>query len=169
MTLPALYEIAETYRHALENLGDLDLDDQTIKDTLEGLQGDLQIKGTNVAAFCLHLEAMSEAIREAEKKMEHRRKVISNRAENIRAYLKQCMETAGIQKIECPQFKLQIKKNPPKTVIDDESLIPAEFLKTLPPPPPVPDKKAIADFLKKQQFEKTDWAHQEQGTRLAIE
>lgn len=167
--LPALYEIAETYRQALETLGDMDLDDQTVNDTLEGLHGDLQAKGTNVAAFCLHLEAMSEAIKEAEKKMEHRRKVLSNRAENIRAYLKQCMETAGIQKIESPQFKLQIKKNPPKTVIDDESLLPAEFMKTPPPPPPIPDKKAIADFLKQQPNERTNWAHQEQGTRLSID
>ena len=167
--LPALYEIAETYRRALETLGDLDLPDEAVQNTLEGLQGDLQAKGTNVAAFCLHLEAMSEAIKEAEGKMAHRRKVIANRAENIRAYLKHCMETAGISKIESPQFKLSIKKNPPKTVIDDESLIPAEFMKTPPPPPPVPDKKAIADFLKKQPHEKTDWAHQEQGTRLSID
>jgi len=169
LNLPALYEIAETYRHALETLGDMELDDQTVRDTLEGLQGDLQVKGQNVAAFCLHLEAMSEAIRAAEQKMEHRRKVLSNRADNIRAYLKQCMETAGIQKIECPLFKLQIKKNPPKTVIDDEALIPAEFMKTPPPPPPVPDKKAIADFLKQQPNGRTDWAHQEQGTRISIE
>lgn len=168
MTLPALYEIAEVYRKALETLGDLDLDDQTIKDTLEGLQGDMQVKSQNVAAFCLHLESMSEAIHEAEKKMAHRRQVISNRAENIRAYLKTCMETAGISKIECPYFKMQIKKNPPKTMIDDTSKIPSEFMRTPPPPPPVPDKKAIADFLKQQPGERTEWAHQEQGTRLDI-
>ena len=168
MTLPALYEIAEVYRKALETLGDLDLDDQTIKDTLEGLQGDMQAKSQNVAAFCLHLESLSEAIREAEKKMAHRRQVISNRSENIRAYLKTCMETAGISKIECPYFKMQIKRNPPKTVIDDASKIPSEFMRIPPPPLPVPDKKAISDFLKQQPGEHTEWAHQEQGTRLDI-
>ena len=169
MTLPALFEIAETYRHALENLGDMDLPDDVVRDTLEGLQGDLQAKGTNVAAFVLHLEAVAEAIKEAETKMGHRRKVLENRANNTRAYLKTCMETAGIQKIECPWFKLSIKKNPPKTVIDDESLIPVEFMKIPPPPPAVPDKKAIAEFLKKQTNERTDWAHQEQGTRISID
>src|SRR3990167_8371102 len=100
MTLPALYEIAETYRKALETLGDMDLPEEVVKDTLEGLQGDLEAKGQNVASFCLHLEAMSEAIKIAEQKMAHRRKVLENRAENIRTYLKTCMETAGIQKHE---------------------------------------------------------------------
>lgn len=168
MTLPALYEIAETYRSAMEKLGDMDLDEQTIRDTLEGIEGDLQVKGQNVAAFCLHLESMANAIAEAEKKMAHRRKVISNRADNIRAYIKSCMETAGIQEIECPYFKMKIKKNPPKVVIDDEAGIPSEFMNTPPPPPPVPDKKAIAEFLKQQPDEKTEWAHREQGTRLDI-
>ena len=169
MALPALYEIAETYRHALETLGDLELDEQTVLDTLEGLQGDLQVKGQNVAAFCLHLEAMSGAIEYAEKKMERRRRILTNRAENIRAYLKHCMETAGIQKIECPNFKLQIKKNPPKTVIDDSATVPADFMRAVPPPPPVPDKQAIAEFLKQQPLQRTGWAHQEQTTRLSIE
>lgn len=169
MTLPALYEIAETYRHALETLGDLDLDEQTVSDTLEGLQGDLQVKGQNVAAFCLHLEAMAEAIKAAELKMFQRRVILSKRAENIRVYLKHCMDRAGIQKIECPFFKLQIKKNPPKTVIDDESAIPGEFMKIPPPPLPVPDKKSIAEFLKQQPQQCTAWAHQEQSTRLSIE
>ena len=169
MTLPALYEIAETYRHALETLGDLDLDEQTVSDTLEGLQGDLQVKGQNVAAFCLHLEAMAEAIKSAEKKIELRRQILTNRAENIRAYLKQCMERAGIQKMECPLFKLQIKKNPPRKVIDDESSVPGEFMKTPLPPPPLPDKKSIAEFLKQQPQQRTAWAHQEQSTRLSIE
>lgn len=165
----ALYEIAETYRKALETLGDLELPDQVVQDTLEGLQGDMQVKSQNVAAFCLHLESMAEAIREAEKKMAHRRQVIGNRAENIRAYLKNCMETAGISKIECPYFKMQIKKNPPKTVIDDETKVPITLLRTPTPPPPVPDKKAIAEFLKQQPNERTEWAHQEQGTRLDID
>lgn len=168
MGLPALYEIAETYRHALETLGDMDLPEEVVKNTLEGLQGDLQAKGTNVAAFCLHLEAMAEAIKAAEGKMAHRRKVLSNRADNIREYLKTCMETAGIQKIESPHFKLQIKKNPPKTVIDDEALIPTEFMRQAPPPPPAPDKKAIAEFLKLQAHSSSAWAHQEQSTRLDI-
>lgn len=163
MTLPALYEIAETYRNALETLGDLELPDQVIQDTLEGLQGDLQAKGTNVAAFYLHLESMSKAIKEAEDRMAHRRKVLENRANNIMEYLKRCMETAGISKIECPYFKLQIKKNPPKIILD--GYVPTEFMRTPTPPPPQPDKKAIAELLK----EKTvDWAHQEQSTRLDI-
>ncbi len=37
MALPSLYEISATYRQDLEKLGDLDLDDQTITDTLAGL------------------------------------------------------------------------------------------------------------------------------------
>jgi hypothetical protein len=166
MSLPTLYELSAEYRQALEKLGELDLDDQTITDTLSSLQGDLQTKSQNVAALCLHIEALADAIKQAEAKMAHRRKVLENRSDNIREYIKRCMEGAGITKIECPQFKLQIKKNPPKTVIDDDSAVPPEFLKIPELPPPMPDKKAIAEYLK--DHEKTEWAHLERTTRLDI-
>lgn len=53
--MTALYEIAADYRADLAALADLDLDPQTVADTLEGMQGDLQAKLRAVIAYGLGL------------------------------------------------------------------------------------------------------------------
>lgn len=143
-----LYEIAETYRDAAQALENTDLDPQTVADTLEGLSGDLQLKSTNVAMVVRNLEATVEAIDAAIKQMQHRRQVIQNRADNIREYLKSCMETAGITKIECPYFRLVIRDNPESVAIDAVADLPPEYFRIPDPPPPEPDKKKIKEALR---------------------
>lgn len=145
---PTLYELAGEYHQAAVALSDMDLDEQTIKDTLEGLSGDLEKKATNVAFFVRNLESTGEQIKLAEKQMADRRKAIENRAERIREYLKTSMEFAGISEISCPHFKLAIRKNPPSVVIDAESQIPSDYMTQPVAPPPAPDKKLIAQAIK---------------------
>ena len=143
-----LYELAGEYRQAAIALSDMDLDETTIKDTLEGLSGDLEKKATNVAFFVRNLEATADQIKLAEKQMADRRKAMETRAERIREYLKTNMEIAGISEISCPHFKLAIRKNPPSVVIDAESQIPADYFSQPETPPPQVDKKLIAKAIK---------------------
>lgn len=143
-----LYELAGEYRQAAIALSDMELDEQVINDTLDGLSGALETKATNVAYFVRNLEATAAQIKDAEKQMADRRKAMENRAERIREYLKSNMEIAGISEISCPHFKLAIRKNPPSVVIDSESQIPEEYMVQAPPPPPAPDKKLIAKAIK---------------------
>jgi hypothetical protein len=119
-----LYDISNEYAEAAEKLADMDLPAQAVMDTLEGLQGEIDRKATNVAMFCQNLETLANQIKEAEAKMAHRRKVLENRAASIKAYIKTCMESAGITKIECPYFKMAIRQNPPRVVIDNMEAIP---------------------------------------------
>ena len=163
----ALYELAGEYRQASIALANMDLPDEVVKDTLEGLSGALEEKAKNVAFFVRNLESTAEQIKLAEKQMADRRKAMENRAERIREYLKTNMELAGITQIECPHFKLAIKKNPPSVVIDAESQIPADYMTQPVAPPPAPDKKLIAQAIK-DGFE-VPGAHLETGkTRLDI-
>ncbi len=66
-------------------------------------------------------------------------------------YLLTNMQAAGITKIEANDgsFKASIQNNPPSVQIDDETLIPADYLRVPEAPPPSPDKalikQAIAD------------------------
>jgi hypothetical protein len=147
-------------------MADLEMDEQTIADTLEGLQGEIEVKATNVAAFIRNLEVNAEAIKSAEADMAARRKAIENRAKRIRQYLQEQMTRTGTLKIECPHFKVSIRDNPPAVVIDAEGLIPETYMRVVPPPPPVPDKKAIADALKIGT--EIPGVHLERGQRLEI-
>ena len=143
-----LYEIAADYRKIADQLADLDLPPEAIEDTLESISGDLTVKATNTAMVMRELEAMAAAIKDAEAQMAARRKSAEKRAERVRDYLLAQMMVAGVQKIECPYFRLDVRENPPAVEVYEPGLIPAEFMRQPDPPPPAPDKSAIKDAMK---------------------
>jgi len=143
-----LYVLAQDFRAVAEKLADMDLDEQTLADTLEGMAGELEVKATNTAMMIRNLEASAAAIKEAEAAMAARRKALENRAARVKDYLLANMLVAGIQKVECPYFKLAVRENPAAVEIYEPGLIPAQYMRQPEPPPPAPDKTAIKDALK---------------------
>jgi hypothetical protein len=143
-----LFEIAAGYRSMAERLADLDLDDQTIADTLEAEGGELVTKGTNVAFVCRNLEATAAAIKEAEAQMAARRKALESRAARLRKHLLDGMRLANIQRIDSPHFSITIKKNPPSVDVFEPGLVPKEYMTDPPPPPPQIDKDLIKKAIK---------------------
>lgn len=143
-----LYELAEQYRGIADQLADLDLPDDVVRDTLEAEGGELTTKATNVAMLVRNLEASAEAIKAAEEAMAARRKALERRAKNVREYLLGAMQHAGISKVESPWFTLAPKKNPPSVDVYEPALLPKQYMRQPEPPPPAPDKKAIGDAIK---------------------
>lgn len=164
--MTALYEIAAEYRQSVEKLADLDLDEQTIADTLESLGGELEVKAQNVVMFTRNLESTAAAIKEAETQMAKRRKAIENRVDGLKRYTLASMRAAGVEKIECPFFKLSIRQNPPAVEVFDERMVPSEFMKQPEPPAPAPVKEAIKAALKAGQD--VPGCRLTQSTRLEI-
>jgi hypothetical protein len=148
MTALTLYEISQEYRSDLEKLADMDLDEQTLADTLDSMGGELTTKAQSVACFIRNLEASAAAIKDAEAQMAARRKALENRAGRVKDYLLASMMVAGVQKVECPLFKLAVRDNPAAVEIYEPGLIPAEFMRQPEPPPASPDKAAIKEVLK---------------------
>lgn len=143
-----LYVLAQEYREASEKLADLELDEQTIADTLESLSGDLEVKATNLAMFARNLEATAKAIKEAEGQMAARRKALESRADGLKRYLLESMRHAGITKIECPHFRIAVRDNPEAVDVFDAAQVPQQYMRTPEPPPPEPDKTTIKAALK---------------------
>jgi hypothetical protein len=162
----SLYVLTSEYRAAADQLANLDLPDEVVRDTLESISGDLEAKAVNVASVVRNLEATAQQIKDAEATMAARRKAIEKRADSVRQYLLDNMLTAGISKIECPYFNLAVRENPPSVVIDEPALIPASYMTDPAPPPPAPDKKLIAQAIK-DGFE-VPGAHLARGKRLDI-
>lgn len=164
--MTSLYELSNEYQQAQTKLLASDFDEQTIKDTLEGLAGDLEVKAVNVAMFIRNVEVTADAIKQAEKDMADRRKALEKKVEAMKQYLKENMQACGITKIESPYFALTIKKNPPAVIIDNAGLIPSNLYVYPEAPEPYPDKKAIADEIKAGN--EVAGAHLEQAERLEI-
>lgn len=161
-----LYVLAEEYRLASEKLSNLDLDEQTITDTLDGLSFELETKAQNTVMYARDLQATAAAIKDAEDQMAKRRKAIESRAKHLLEYVQGCMETAEVQRIECPHFRLAIQAKPPSVDVYEPGLLPVEYMRTPEPPPPAPDKAAIAAAIKAGK--EVPGARLVQGTRLAI-
>lgn len=161
-----LFVLAHEYREAADKLADLDLPDEVIADTLESMSDDLEVKAKNTACVIRNMQSLAASIKEAEAAMAARRKAIEARAERVTKYLLDCMQHAGIQKIDGPHFALAVKQNPPSVVINEPGLIPAEYMRQKPPPPAEPDKAAIAALLKSGV--EVPGAHLSRGARLEI-
>lgn len=170
MSSIALYELAGQYRQLAERLSEMDLDATTIADTIEasGLTDALQEKAQGVElvarAAVMHVPTIDAEIARLQALKAHREKV----AQGLRDYLKSNMEAAGIERIECPLFKLSIKKNPPAVEVEDSALVPAGFWVTPEPKPPEPriDKTAIKNAIKSGQD--VPGARLVQNTRLEV-
>lgn len=162
----ALYEIAHDYRRMVEALTNTQDDARAIADTIEAESWPLEVKAQSVAYAPKILEAEADAIEAAAKEMIVRARAKRNRADNIREYLKTCMEVAGVTKIDCPHFAITIKKNPPAVDVFEPGLIPAEFMRQPAPPPPSIDKAAIKEAIKAGR--EVPGALLDAGTRLEI-
>ena len=164
--MASLYDISAQYRADAARLADLDLPAEVVTDTLDAMAGDLEAKAQNVVFFARDLQATAAAIKEAEEAMARRRKAIENRARHLLEYVHGCMETAQVQRIETPHFRLAIQAKPPSVDVYEPGLLPAQYLRTPEPPGPAIDKRAIAEAIKAGQD--VPGARLLHGTRLAI-
>lgn len=144
----ALYELSNDYRELLTLADSGDIPADVIRDTLEGLQGDIQAKAVNVAKFALSLDATADSIEAAAKAMQERANRVRKRSEQIRAYLLFNMQATNIPKIECPEFTLAVRKTPEAVQIMETAVIPPEYMVQPPAPAARPDKAALKAALK---------------------
>ena len=122
-----LYEIADEYRLALSELKDLE--DEYVRDTLGALRGALEKKATNIIKYTQEMGSVIQGMKDAEKRMAARRKVLENKKDSIDNYVQYIMESAGVTKIETEEICITIVKNPPKVEVELEEIIDEKFFK----------------------------------------
>lgn len=168
--MTALFVIANQYLELAEKLSGLDLDAQTIEDTIEasGLTDELSVKAQGITHIAREAVKYNDLI---DMEIERLRALKVSRekvAAGLHKYLLDNMERAGISKIECPLFSISVRKNPPAVEVLDLMSLPAEYWRTPEPKPPVPapDKALIKAAL--QSGVDVTGARLTQTTRLDI-
>lgn len=141
-----LYQLVTQHR-ALEVLDAEEVDEQTLADTLEALEGEIEIKARSCAAHIQNLDAFAEMVKDASKKLAERAARIERKSDWLRSYLLHQMRGAGLTKIKAPEFTVSIRKNPAAVLIAEHASIPAEYMVQPEPPPPRPDKKKLKEAL----------------------
>ena len=168
--MTALYILTNQYQAIVEKLAEGDFDLQTIEDTIEasGIVDEFSIKAQNCEFIARELLAHHDAIDAEITRLTALKTKRDKAAQTMRDYIKICMERAGIEKIECPLFKLSIRKNPFSVEVIDLLSLPAEYWRIPEPKPPVaaPDKTAIKAAL--LEGKEVTGAKLIQNTRLEI-
>ncbi len=142
-----LYKITEQYRElaALAEGADEGLA-VAIRDTMQAVEGEFEEKGKALATVVLNMSTDVEAIDAEITRLQDRKRAIVNRQESMKEYLRENMDAAGIKKITHPLFSISCSPGREIAVIDDEKMIPDDFMRVK--TECAPDKAAIVAALK---------------------
>ena len=158
-----IYELTQEYLQLLALAEDELTDPQTLDDTMEAIQGEIEDKADGYAKIMLQLYAQSDGLAKEINRLTEKKRAIDNNAKQLKNRLQQAMEATGKTKFKTDLFSFGIQKNPVALVIDDAEKIPEEFLIAQ---APKVDNAGIKAALKAgQEF---DWCHLTQTESLRI-
>lgn len=160
--MATLYELTGQYRELLELAESEELDKQLIADTLEGLDGEIEIKADGYAKVIRELEGKADLLKNEIERLSKRKSAIENNIKSMKEALQNAMFITGKTKFKTDLFNFNIQKNPPRLVIDKPEEVPEEYLM---PQEPKINSKAIKDMLKEKEL---PFAHLEQSESLRI-
>ena len=159
--MSSLYELTGQYMYLMEIAEEADPD--VLRDTIEGIDGEIEDKADNCAKVIRNLEGESKAIGEEIERLNKKKRGIDNSIDSIKKNLERCMIIAGKRKFKTTLFSFGIQKNTPSVSVKDESKVPAQFWKQQ---DPKLDRTSLKEFLKENG--NTDYAELVQGESLRI-
>lgn len=139
-----LYELSISF----QEVQNMDLDPEVMKDTLDSIDGTFENKAENMAKLIRNLESDRLAYKEEEDRLKTKRQAVENKLEWLKTYLKDCMKLTGKTKFKSGVFKFSIQKNPVSVNITNKKIIPEDYL--IPQPLKVNNttlKKALKDGI----------------------
>lgn len=100
-----------------------------IADTLEGMELEFNDKAEKMLYLVNNLSSDIGQIDDEIKRLTENKRLIANKQNQLTEYLRSNMELSGIDKIECPLFKITLRKASKVVVIDDQDDLDDEFIK----------------------------------------
>ena len=139
-----LYELSLSF----QEVQNMDLDPEVMKDTLDSIGGTFENKAENMAKLIRNLESDRLAYKEEEDRLKTKRQAVENKLKWLKTYLRDCMKLTGKTKFKSGMFNFSIQKNPVSVNITNKKILPEDYL--IPQPPKVNNttlKKALKDGI----------------------
>ncbi len=134
--MSTLYEITGDYLRLLEMLEEEEsIDLQAFNDTLEGIEGEFEIKADGYARVLKELKAEAGKYDAEIQRMTTRRDSLNNRSKMIKKHLYESMKATGKTKFKTDLFSFSIRGNGGKQsmeITDKEKNIPKMYMKRVP-------------------------------------
>lgn len=161
--MSTLYELTEAYQELLSMALDPDTDPEALADTMEAIDGEIEVKADGYAKVMKELKAIADARKAEAKRLLDGAKSVEANIDRMKSALMTAMKLTGKTKFKTELFGYGIQKNPPALKIDMPDKVPEEFL--IPQEPKI-DSAAIKKELKEGVV--YDWCHLEQSESLRI-
>jgi hypothetical protein len=93
-----------------------------------------------------NIQVEAEVYKTESKRLADKANSLEKRAEGLRVYVEQQMEQLGIDSIKGSTFTVKFRKLPPLVVIDNQDILPKEYIR-ITPEIKEPDKKKLLEDL----------------------
>ena len=141
-----LYDIADNIRVLADMVAeDGEIDEQTIADTLEALEGDLTHKADQIGKLVKMLSRQADACELEATRLKDRADKLRRRCDSVTAYLHACMQVADVRKVDSSLFNIAIHKVPDVVELDEELLPKKWFVERI---TERPDRRGILAAVK---------------------
>lgn len=121
-----LFELNQAYRD-LEERDDLDL--ETLKDTLDSIEGAREVKLDNIATWIDKNKADIKHCKTVIERNQKAKQTLIKQNEWLKNYMTQVLDDAGIKKLTTENYILRTRNYTAKVVVDNLDKLPDEFKK----------------------------------------
>ena len=120
-----MYELAGNFVKLMEMMEDPEIDQEMVRDTLESVEFDIEVKAENYAKIIKMFNADIDVLKAEESRLENKRKSLENRIDYLKSNLKSSMEFMQMDKIKTPLFSIGIQNNPQSVnlMVSDEDFV----------------------------------------------
>lgn len=144
--MSTLYELTNEWMMLMEMAEDPDIEEDVFMDTLEGIEGEIEMKADGYAKVIRQLEHDAEACGVEAKRFTEKKKFLENKIDRMKKSLQGAMETTGKTKFKTELFSFNVQNNPASVIVEaDIKDIPERYLK---PVDPKIDKELMKKDLK---------------------
>lgn len=144
-----LYELSEQYQYIQDLMESSDLEEnpeyaQALKDTFDSIDETYDLKIENSIKVINQMTINIALIDDEIKRLQQKKKALSNNVDNFKGYLKDVMTYSGKEKVKTPLFTVWVQNNPQSLKVIDESQIPESYF--IPQPSKLDKRKLLNDI-----------------------
>ena len=161
-----IYELTSEWLALYAMMDDPDIDEDTVLDTIEGVDGEIEVKADGYARVIAQLTSDAEGLKKEIDRLSKRKATIENNIGRMKTALQSAMVSTGKTKFKTDLFSFGIQKNPPSVIMDEPYIenIPEEYL--IQQDPKIDRNKIKEDLKAGKNLE--GLAHLEQSESLRI-
>ena len=142
-----LYNLTDQFKRAEYYFNNAETEDEMLEAEkyLIEAEADLSEKAENIARLIKNFEAERESFKKESDRLAAKAKSFDNKVTNLKRYLKDNLEVAGVDKVKGNLFTVSLRNNPISLDLSSEQHIPMAFKRT---PEPVVNKRELLKYIK---------------------